>query len=54
MARDGLRFQDEQSDVLELFKIADEKKMAWFETYQLAKGTAASQSLFLSSACVKN
>ena len=43
MARDGLRFQDEQSDVLELFKIADEKKWTWFETYQLAKGTAISQ-----------
>ena len=43
MARDGLRFQDEQSDVIELFKIADEKKWTWFETYQLAKGTAASQ-----------
>ena len=27
MMRDNLRFQDEQSDVLELFKIADEKKM---------------------------
>ena len=43
MARDGLRFQDEQSDVIELFKIADEKKWTWFETYQLAKGTAVSQ-----------
>ena len=43
MARDGLRFQDEQSDVLELFKIADEKKWTWFETYQLAKRTAVSQ-----------
>ena len=43
MARDGLRFQDEQSDVLELFKIAEEKKWTWFETYQLAKGTAVSQ-----------
>ena len=43
MDRDGLRFQDEQSDVLELFKIADEKKWTWFETYQLAKGTAVSQ-----------
>ena len=43
MARDDLRFQDEQSDVLELFKIADEKKWTWFETYQLAKGTAVSQ-----------
>ena len=43
MARDNLRFQDEQSDVLELFKIADEKKWTWFETYQLAKETAVSQ-----------
>ena len=43
MARDNLRFQDEQSDVLELFKIADEKKWTWFETYQLAKSTAVSQ-----------
>ncbi len=43
MARDNLRFQDEQSDVLELFKIADEKKWTWFETYQLAKATAVSQ-----------
>ena len=43
MARDGLRFQDEQSDVLELFKIADEKKWTWFETYQLAKATVVSQ-----------
>ena len=43
MARDDLRFQDEQTDVLELFKIADEKKWTWFETYQLAKATAVSQ-----------
>ena len=43
MARDNLRFQDEQSDILELFKIADEKKWTWFETYQLAKATAVSQ-----------
>ena len=43
MARDNLRFQDEQSDVLELFKIADEKKWTWFETYQLAKSTAVLQ-----------
>ena len=43
MARDNLRFQDEQSDVLELFKIADEKKWTWFEIYQLAKATAVSQ-----------
>ena len=43
MARDGLRFADEQSDVLNLFAIAEEKKWTWFETYQLAKSTAVSQ-----------
>ncbi|RSI60739.1 hypothetical protein D8864_06760 [Streptococcus oralis] len=43
MARDGLRFEDEQTDVLELFAIADEKKWTWFETYQLAKATTVAQ-----------
>ena len=43
MARDGLRFADEQSDVLNLFAIAEDKKWTWFETYQLAKSTAVSQ-----------
>ena len=43
MARDGLRFKDEQADVLELFAMADEKKWTWFETYQLAKATAVAQ-----------
>ncbi|WP_049478693.1 DnaD domain protein [Streptococcus oralis] len=43
MARDGLRFEDEQTDVLKLFAIADEKKWTWFETYQLAKATAVAQ-----------
>ena len=43
MVRDGLRFADEQSDVLNLFAIAEEKKWTWFETYQLAKSTAVSQ-----------
>lgn len=43
MERDGLRFENEQADVLELFAIADEKKWTWFETYQLAKATAVAQ-----------
>ena len=43
MARDGLRFQDEASDVLALFAIADEQRWTWFETYQVAKATAVSQ-----------
>lgn len=43
MVRDGLRFENEQTDVLELFAISDEKKWTWFETYQLAKATAVAQ-----------
>ena len=43
MARDGLRFENEQADVLELFAIADEKKWTWFETYQLAKATTVAR-----------
>ena len=43
MTRDGLRFQNESSDILVLFAIAEEKKWTWFETYQLAKATAVSQ-----------
>ena len=43
IARDGLRFENEQADVLELFAIADEKKWTWFETYQLAKATTVAQ-----------
>ena len=43
MARDGLRFEDEQADVLELFAIADEKNGPGLETYQLAKATAVAQ-----------
>lgn len=43
MEQDGLRFQEEQSDILGLFAIAEEKKWTWFETYQLAKATAVSQ-----------
>ena len=45
MALDGLRFENEQADVLELFAIADEKKWTWFETYQLAKATAVAQAI---------
>lgn len=43
MEQDGLRFQEERSDILGLFAIAEEKKWTWFETYQLAKATAVSQ-----------
>ena len=53
MARDGLRFENEKADVLELFAIADEKKWTWFETYQLAKATALAQAISVKRMCEK-
>ncbi|MEY8463794.1 DNA helicase [Streptococcus merionis] len=43
MARDQLRFEDEQSDTLALFNYAELGKKTWFETYQVAKETAVGQ-----------
>lgn len=40
MARDGLRFKDEQSDVLTIYGIADKHRLNWFDTYRLAQQTA--------------
>lgn len=41
MARDGLRFADEQADLLSLYEYAEKSNKTWYETYQLAKETAA-------------
>ena len=41
MARDGLRFENEQEDLLVLYAITEEKNWTWYETYLLAKETAA-------------
>ncbi|VTS37715.1 replicative DNA helicase [Streptococcus pseudoporcinus] len=40
MSRDGLQFANEKEDVVRLYSIAEEYKMTWFDTYQLAKATA--------------
>ena len=40
MQRDGLRFKDEKTDVIELYNIADKFEMNWFDIYNLAKDTA--------------
>ena len=40
MARDGLRFENEQEDLLVLYAITEEKNWTWYETYLLAKETA--------------
>lgn len=45
MARDGLRFEDEKSDLIVLFQIAEQQKWTWYETYLLAKETAISQTI---------
>ncbi|MBA2796419.1 DnaD domain protein [Streptococcus porcinus] len=42
MTRDGLQFTNENEDVVRLYSIAEEYKMTWFDTYQLAKATAVS------------
>ena len=40
MARDGLRFENEQEDLLVLYAITEEKNWTWYETYLLAKGNS--------------
>ena len=40
MVRDGLRFENEQEDLLVLYAITEEKNWTWYETYLLAKETA--------------
>ena len=42
MARDGLRFENEQEDLLVLYAITEEKNWTWYETYVLARETAVS------------
>lgn len=40
MMRDGLQFKDEKVDVISIYSIADKYNINWFDTYNLAKGTA--------------
>ena len=54
MARDGLRFADEQSDVLNLFAIAEEKKWTWFETYQFGQVNSCFPGYFNQTHARKN
>ncbi|MGT2845675.1 hypothetical protein [Streptococcus massiliensis] len=43
MAREQLRFENEQEAVLQLFAIAEEQNWTWYETFILAKETAHNQ-----------
>lgn len=45
MARDGLAFADESSDVLALYRLAETQGLTWFDTYQLAKATAVAHTI---------
>ncbi|MGT2894771.1 DnaD domain protein [Streptococcus entericus] len=47
MRRDGLYFDNEQTDVLGLYHFAEENGLTWFDTYQLAKATAVKGQLSL-------
>lgn len=40
MNRDGLQFEDDNQDVIDLYSISEQYGMTWFETYHLAKDTA--------------
>lgn len=47
MARDGLTFTDETSDVLALYHLSEERGLTWFELYQLAKATVVDKKISL-------
>lgn len=40
MAREKLRFEEEEEDLLALFKYAEQAKKTWYETFEAAKATA--------------
>ncbi|WP_242257715.1 DnaD domain protein [Streptococcus thoraltensis] len=48
MKRDGLSFAQEKSDIIGLYRIAENHKMTWFDTYLLAKETAVNLTISLS------
>lgn len=45
MQRDGLHFENQSEDVVNLYSISSKYKMTWFETYQLAKETAINSKI---------
>lgn len=40
MGRDKLRFEDEKTDTIALYHLAEQANLTWFESYQVAKETA--------------
>lgn len=45
MARHNLRFQDEQTDIIGLYHLAEQENWTWLEAYQLARETAINQEI---------
>ena len=45
MARHNLWFQDEQTDTIALFHLAEQENWTWLEAYQLARQTAVEQKI---------
>ncbi|KXT75219.1 DnaD domain protein [Streptococcus sp. DD12] len=41
MAKDGLRFEDEQADTITLYRLAEQEKLTWHQLYVIAKETAS-------------
>ncbi|MCK1256059.1 DnaD domain protein [Streptococcus uberis] len=53
MIRDGLQFEDEKSDIVQLYSLMEQYKMTWFDLYQLAKETAINGKIAPSRLLVK-
>lgn len=45
MSRNNLRFQDETTDVIGLYHLAEQENWTWLDAYQVAKATAVNQQI---------
>lgn len=53
MAKEGLQFADEASDVIGLYQLAEQLQLSWFDLFQAAKATAADNRIVLSRLTAK-
>lgn len=45
LARNNLRFQDEQTDIIGLYHLSEQEKWTWLDAYQVARETAIEQQI---------
>ena len=45
MARNNLRFQDEQTDIIGLYHLSEQENWTWLDAYQVARETAIDQQI---------